>query len=465
MFLNKEITMKGDQMKSKTMFVCTLFCLLTSAFAKAEDVAVTVYNNNLGLVKDNRKLELKQGVQEFRFKDVAAQIDPTSVHFKTPKQPQDVSILEQNYEFDLVGTNRLLQKYVDQFIEVFTKEGKLFQGKLLSSQSGDIILQNGDGKITILKSSAVERINFPKLPQGLFTQPTLVWLLSCNKAGKYDSEISYLTKGISWHAEYVAVANKDDSELEISGWVSIDNKSGATYKDAKLKLVAGDVNRVPERRGPPQVAMDVMRMASVEKSGFEEKSFFEYHLYTLQRAATVRDRQIKQISLFEPAKTKTKKIFTYDGQNNDNKVKVNLEFVNDKKSGLGMPLPKGKIRVYKQDDDGSQEFIGEDEIDHTPKNEKLRIYLGNAFDIVGERTILKDDKVGKRTRKQTISVELRNRKEEAVSVRVVENFWGDAKLVGPTPPIIEQDARKVEFRVDIPADSVKTIEYTVLHNY
>ena len=419
----------------------------------------------MALVKESRALEFQKGVQEFRFKEVAAQIDPTSVHFKTQKQPQAVSILEQNFEYDLVGTNRLLEKYVDQLIEAATKEGKLFQGKLLSSQSGDLILQNDDGKISILKSASVERINFPKLPQGLITQPTLVWLLDSNKSGTFDSEISYLTKGIDWHAEYVAVANEDDSELEMSGWVSIDNKSGATYKDAKLKLVAGDVNIVPERQVSELMHFSVSRVASMEKAGFEEKSFFEYHLYTLQRPATVMDRQIKQLSLFEPAKTKTKKIFTFDGQQDDSKVRVNLEFVNDKNSGLGMPLPKGKIRVYKQDEDGSQEFIGEDQIDHTPKNEKLRIYLGNAFDIVGERTITKDDKVGKRSRKQTFSVELRNRKEEAVTVHVVERFWGDAKLVGPTPPIIEQDARKVEFRVDIPADSEKVIEYTVLHNY
>lgn len=434
------------------------------AFAGDGQVALTVYNDNLALVREMRPVKFKKGLQEIRFEEVSAQIDPTSVHFSVPSAKNAVRLLEQNFEFDLVGSARILEKYLNELVEITAKDS-IHSGRLLSSQGGDIVLQQDDGKITILKSNSVEIIRFPSLPEGLITKPTLVWLLDSDREGALDSEISYLTKGLSWHAEYVAVVDENDSQLELSAWVSVDNHSGASYKNARLKLVAGDVNIIePKRLSRAGVAASALFMAEAAPKGFEEKSFFEYHLYTLQRPTTLADRQIKQIALFDPVKTEVKKIYTF-GEKGDDKVQVNLEFVNDEKHGMGMPLPKGKIRVYKNDSDGAQEFIGEDLIDHTPKKEKVRVFMGNAFDIVGEKTEMKEDKIGKRARKVTYSVELRNRKDEPVTLFVVEHLYGDAKPVGETPPVEKLTANRVEFRVDVPADSSKSVEYTILYQY
>ena len=435
---------------------------LSRVSAADSNVAVTVYNNDLALIKEYRTVPFQKGIQEYKYKDVAARIEPTSVHFKSITSPESIALLEQNFEYDLVGTIRLLEKYINQDVVVMTKEQNAFSGMLLNALSGDIILKDKEGKVKVIKSASLETVEFPSLPEGLVTEPTLIWLLNADKAGDHDTEISYLTKGINWHAEYVAVSNKDDSKLELGGWVSIENRSGATYKDAKLKLVAGDVNIVEPRRILRKGVQEDMMMAAAGPQ-FEEKEFFEYHLYTLPRPATIKDRQMKQLSLFPNASVQVDKLYTYNGQQDGEKVRVNLEFINSKSTGLGLPLPAGKIRVYKQDDDGSQEFVGEDIIDHTPKDEKAKIYLGNAFDIVGERVIKDVQQLGKRSRQETVEITLRNHKKEAIQVIVVENFWGDWQFVGDTPPIKKKDAQKVEFNISIDKDAEKVFEYTVLY--
>jgi len=266
---------------------------------------------------------------------------------------------------------------------------------------------------------------------------------------------------MEWHAEYVAVTNPTDTELEMSGWVSIHNNSGASFRDARIKLVAGDVHQVvPER--PRYSTMKAMAMAP-DEAQFEEKEFFEYHLYTLGRPATLLDKQLKQISLFSPSLVQVRKFTVFNGAQDGKKVRVNLEFKNDKTSGLGMALPKGKIRVYKKDADGSQEYIGEDLIDHTPRDEKVNVYLGNAFDIVGERTVKDVKEISKRVRQEVIAISVRNHKDVNVTVRVIERFWGDWEFVGPTPPIVKRDANKAEFDVAVPANDETTFEYTVMY--
>jgi len=285
------------------------------AYAK---VSVTIYNQDLGLIKDVRELEFKKGKSLIKFTDVAARIDPTSVHFK-PVNPSDrVSILEQNYQYDLVSSTKILQKYVDKEIELFTKsaeprgEGKSYKGRLLSYSNENVTLQEPDGAIRIVRLDEVRDLYFPTLPEGLITKPTLVWLLDSQVSGKRKAEVSYLTSGINWHAEYVAVVDQKDQNLELASWVSIDNRSGATYQDAKVKLIAGEVHRVREERIPPRLAKGYMVEAAAAPQ-FEEKAFFEYHLYTLLRPATIKDNEIKQVSLFPSTEVKVKKIFTYDG--------------------------------------------------------------------------------------------------------------------------------------------------------
>jgi len=449
----------------KVFFLFFMFLVFFPVFVNGEEVSVTVYNNDLALVRETRSIPFKQGFQRYQFQDVAAKIDPTSVHFKSLTFPDKIELLEQNFEYDLVGTERLLEKYINESILVSTKDGNTFSGKLLNSQGGDVIVRMKDSQVKAVKASSIETVEFPSLPEGLRTKPTLVWFLNCEKEGKHEGEISYLTKGVNWHAEYVAVVNTEDTEVDLGGWVSINNRSGSSYKEAKLKLVAGDVHTVkPERvTRAGTFAQDEYRVKSAAQ--FREKSFFEYHLYTLQRSATLKDRQIKQISFFPSTKTRVRKIYVFDGRQDRKKVRTLLEFENSKKSGLGMPLPKGKIRVYKKDDDRTQVFIGEDLIDHTPENEKVRIFMGNAFDIVGERTVKEIREVSKRSRRETVEILLKNHKKEDIKVTVVERFWGDWEFVSPVPPVSKRDAQKAEFEISVPKGSEKTLQYTVLYKH
>ena len=296
----------------------------------------------------------------------------------------------------------------------------------------------------------------------MITRPTLVWMLNNGGPKKHKTELSYLTEGVDWHAEYVAVVDRDDKNLELGGWVSLVNRSGATYKDARLKLVAGDVNIVEARRRP-EARGALKAMAAVEAvPQFEEKAFFEYHLYTLQRKTTLKNNQTKQISLFPSAEVKAKKLYIYDSARYEKKVRVNLEFKNREQDGLGLPLPEGKIRVYKQDVDEALEFVGEDLIDHTPADEKVRIFLGNAFDLVGERVQKSSKKISSRSREEEYEISLRNHKEEDVGIVVVEHFYGDWEITQRSHSYTKKDARTAEFAVPIPAKGEVKLNYTVL---
>ncbi|HNW60470.1 MAG TPA: DUF4139 domain-containing protein [bacterium] len=431
------------------------------ALAAEPKIAVTVYNEDLALVRETRTLKLVKGVQSYAFSGVAAQIDATSVHFRAVDAAAGITLLEQDYEFDLVGTERLLQKYIDEQVIVTAENGAVHSGQLLSAQDGDVVLLDGAGKVQALKAAKLQSIEFPSLPEGLRTRPTLVWQLDCTRAGDHEAEISYLTGGLSWHAEYVAVLDARESSAQLNGWVSIDNQSGATFNDARVKLIAGDVHRVEEER--PVRALYRAEATMAMDSQFEEKALFEYHLYTLQRPATLRDKQIKQLSLFPAAQAAVAKLYSFDGAMDGTKVRVALEFRNSQDNGLGMPLPKGKVRVYKQDSDGAQEFIGEDRLDHTPKDEKVRLRIGNAFDIVGERIVRDVREVSPTSRQETVQIKLRNHKSEEVTVQVVEHFSGSWSFIGKTPMVVNKEAAKVEFQVRVPADQESSFEYTVLY--
>lgn len=448
-------------MKKIILFSVVLYyaSLLTATENK---VAITIYNNNLALVKDIRTLEISKGQSKIEFTDVSASIDPTSVHFKSLTAPDAVSILEQNYEYDLVNAEKILDKYIDKEITVFTEHDGPFKGKLLNSSSKNITVQMPEGNLKIISMKSIINVDFPKLPDGLITKPTLVWTLENQNPGNHNTEVSYLTSGIKWHAEYVAVSKKEDTILELSSWVSIDNKSGTDYKNAKLKLVAGEVNRAKDIRPRSMLMKDEAVTFAAAKPQFEEKAFFEYHIYTLQRTTTLNNNQIKQISLFPTSETKAEKLYIYEGATYANDVRVNLEFKNSKSQGLGIPLPQGKVRVYKEDEaDKMLEFIGEDFIDHTPKDEKVRIYLGNAFDIKGERTQISRRKVSDRVREETWEIKLRNHKNTDVKVLIVEKFWGDWEILKYSHPYKKKDANTVDFNVSVPKDKEVIVNYTV----
>jgi len=385
-------------MKKYACLIFLVLCLFNLAFAEEEGVSLTIYNQNFALVRDKRFLDLEKGVSNIRFTDIASQIEPTSVHFKSLTAPDSCVIQEQNYEYDLVSATKLLSKYIDKKIKILAGSGTVYEGLLLSYDNNSIVIQDPADKSLnmVSRQENINNIAFGSLPEGLITKPTLMWQIANDQSGKHLTEVSYLTGGINWLCDYVVVIDKLDKNIDLSGWVTIDNRSGVTYKDASLKLIAGDVHRVREES--EYLMRDKMMVAEAARAPqFEEKAFFEYHMYTLQRKATLKDNQTKQIALLNATGTPVNKLFIYDPAEygwynyqdaqttNEQKVKVKIELVNSQKNNLGMPLPKGKVKVYKQDTDGKLEFIGEDAIDHTPKDEKIRLQLGDAFDVKGER--------------------------------------------------------------------------------
>jgi len=447
--------------------------MILSAIAVADDISLTVYNDNFGLVKQVRQVEFKKGLSDVKFDDVAALIDPTSVHIS----PKDggISILEQNYQYDLVNTKAMMQRYLDTEISIITKGAEIHRGKLLSFDDRYAILQAVSGEITITNTAEIVDYRFPKLPDGLVLKPTLVWKAESGNNVKSDCEVSYLTDGITWHAEYVAVVDKDDKNLSLSGWVSIDNKSGATYENASLQLVAGKVHRVTPRRPiqPPYPMYSAERLAMAKdiQPQFEEESFFEYHLYTLTRKSTVADKETKQISLFSEATTSPTKVYTLDssqpswrGQSENPKVKINLEFTNSKENGLGMPIPKGVLRVYKADGKGELQFVGEDSVSHTPRDEKIRVFLGEVFDVTASRlkTNVVDLGIPEYSR-ETYEIELKNHKDNNIVVTVVEPTpgWKEWRIIESNIEYNKISAYRVEFQVPVQAGGENKVVYTL----
>jgi hypothetical protein len=436
-------------------------------------VAITIYNSNLGLVKDIRLIDLKPGVQELKFMDVAAKIDPTTVYIKSLVDGSSLNILEQNYEYDLLSPQKLLEKYVGQKVELATlnpdtKKEEIVEAVLLSTQGGNIF-QIGD-KISIGHPG---RILLSRIPENLIPQPTLVWLLENKLANHQKVEASYLTSGINWKADYVVVLNQADTSTDITGWVTIDNKSGTAYQNALLKLVAGDIHRVQ-----PEVRFDRMAPKAAAKEAvpqFKEEAFFEYHLYTLDRRTTIKDNQTKQMTLLDANQVPVKKLFIFSGvpqyyfyrydQRAKQKVGVFLELVNAKKDNLGMPLPKGTVRVYKQDRDGGLQFVGEDQIDHTPKDEKFKLKIGEAFDVVGERVQTDYKRLADNLFEVAFEVSLRNHKNEDIKVLVEEPIPGDWEMLSNSHPYEKVSARLIRFDVPVGKDKEVKVKYRIRFKY
>src|SRR4030095_1685985 len=370
---------------------------------------VTIYNGNLGLVKDLREARLPAGVNEVQFMDVAAGIDPTTVHLKPLTDAGGLKILEQNYEYDLLTSEKLMEKYVGRKVRLYQGDGTLHEATLLST-NGQIFESNGQ-----IHMGHYGRLVMPSLPENLVAKPTLVWLLRNQTARPQRCEASYLTSGITWKADYVMVVNAADTLSDLTGWVTIDNKRGATYGNPPLQLAAGGGALVSE-------------------------GFFEYHLYTLDGRTTIKDNQTKQLSLMASSEVPVTKELIYYGAADyyltthgvpisNQTVAVYLQVKNSKENRLGLPLPKGKIRVYKADASGSQQFIGEDWIDHTPKDESVKIKLGNAFDLVGERTQKDFKKTGWHLYEVEWEIALRNHKPEPQTVTVIEPVPGDWQVL------------------------------------
>jgi hypothetical protein len=442
-----------------------------STAADRSSVAVTVYNQNLALVRETRSLKLERtGTSRLRFMDVPSQINPRTVHVQ-PLGASALAVLEQNYEYDLISPEKLMEKYVGRDVEIVEQADDLttrtVKATLLSTNGGpvyrvgDRIVLGQGGKVTL-----------PDLPADLVARPTLVWTLDVPKTGATPAEVSYLTDGMSWSADYVAVVDADDKKAGLSGWVTIDNHSGAGFKDATLKLVAGDVRRVQPDQLMAMEAQGKFRTQVGGVSQFQEEGFFDYHLYTLDRKATVKDNQTKQLALFSaPSVPVTKKLLLVGNPmyyrnslgtgSQTQKVAVVLELVNAEAGGLGIPLPKGIVRVYKKDKSGAEQFVGEDRIDHTPKDETVRLEVGDAFDVVAERAQSDYKSVSARQNESAWTISIRNRKEEDVVVTVREPMGGDWTLLASSVPGKKVDQQTLEFTVPVPKGKEVKLTYRV----
>ncbi len=441
--------------------LASLFIILSCAvIAQAADVAVTVYNNNLGVISETRSLDIKKGTNRLAFTDVPALIDAASVRVELPGGKNKLTILEQNYAFDLVGPEQMYQKYIDEQIEIVDEDGKLYTGKLLAFNGGAITLLDASGKVKIVSASKVTEVNFPALPEGLITRPTLFWLYNSSADGKQDLRVGYQTSGLSWNAEYVGVLNEAETSLGLSGWSSINNQSGKTYENATLKLIAGDISRAQDQliiRGGRSKEVTLSAMAP----GFEEKQFFEYHMYTLPRKATVADKEIKQLSLFDPATSAVRKVYMYKPEENIKQVAVVVKFKNSQQTGLGMPLPAGRVRLFKADTDGSMILLGEDLIDHTPKDEEVDLKVGYAFDIAAEERLMSHKSISDRVEEREYEVEFRNHKKEAVTISVEKKLWGTFEILTANFQHKRKDANTMTFDVPVSADQTVVVKYKV----
>jgi len=430
-----------------------------------EGVGLTVYNQDFAIVRERREMSLSAGRSEVKFKDVAATIVPESVQFRSLRPPDDATVVEQNYEFDLVNASKLLHKYIDKPISVVTRDGDLLEGVLMSFDDGQLVLGGQAGIELVPRGENVKDIRFSALPGGPLTRPTLVWLVDAGQGGEHLVQVAYRANQVNWRVDYRAVADQQGDTIDLSGWVTIENRSGRTYRDARLKLMAGDVHVVePEHEKQRRNGRGRLEIAKqlAEAPAFEEKAFAEYHLYELPRPTTIKDQQTKQIELIDVTRVPVRRKYQCRGEGD--KVRVILEFKNAREThqGLGIPLPKGPIRVYQQDADGEPEFLGADEIDHTPKDEPVKVKVGYTFEIKGERVQTDNRKPARRVNEQDWRIRLRNHKDVPVKVEVLESLerhnW---RILDQSHEFEKKDYRTIAFEVDVPANAEVVVTYTV----
>lgn len=460
--------------------------LAMSAMLAPGTTEITVYNQGMGFVKDVRNVKLRKGVQNVVVEDVAQLIDATSVGFKCLNNPGSISVLEQNYQYDLISPQAILEKSVGKRVRFTRSMGNTKEsvtGVLLSSPTSVVNTGNGsqysynglviktdDGRIIL---SPEGEIDVMEMPDGLISKPSLLWQLESDKDQDAKMELSYLTQGMSWTANYVLTLG-DKGNADIQGWVTLNNQSGLTFTDAQLKLLAGDVNVVrPQSRGFGGAGAPARMEA--KRDAFNEESLFEYHLYTLQRPATVKNKEVKQLSLLEGENVPFKKQIIFDSMGGYNgyypsegevgvgdlSPMVKVKFTNDQKSNLGMPMPAGKVRLYQRDSKGSLQFLGEDQINHTPRDEKISLNVGRSFDVRASRKRTDFKRLSDRSFRETFEVEVRNRKQEDATIYVYERHWGDWKVTDKSDPFTKEDSNTMVFELKLKAGEVKTVSYTV----
>ena len=463
-----------------------LFCPAAMAAETAstlhdqQSVAVTIYNDNLALVKDQRQIPLASGQQALAFRDVSAKMRPETALLRSLTSPGKLSVIEQNFDFDLLTPQKLLEKYVGKTVSVVrthptTGAESSEQAQVLAANGG-VVLKIGDH----IETGVPGRLVYPDVPANLRDRPTLVMALNNRGAAQQQVELSYLTGGLAWKADYVAELNAADSQLDLSGWVTLTNTSGASYRNAKLQLVAGDVNRVRQEMlmGAAAPKHQLAKVDEADKGKMSEQSLLEYHLYTLDRPTTIAENQTKQVSLLTASGIPVRKELLLQGNDyyyrssygelgQKMKVGVFIEFDNKEASHLGLPLPKGVMRVYKKDNAGNAQFVGEDNIDHTPKNEKVRLKLGEAFDVTADKKQTDFKKVAGDSRynyvfESAFEVVLKNAKKEAVTVTVQEPIPGDWKILKESHPSEKATSNTAVWKISVPPEGKTSLTYRAL---
>ncbi|MEZ4220212.1 MAG: DUF4139 domain-containing protein [Polyangiaceae bacterium] len=437
-----------------------------------EKIAITVYNQNFGLVREIRSVGLARGRVSLAFQDVSAHIQPETVHIRGLDDADALSVLEQNYRYDLLSPQKLLEKYVGKQIKVYRYNEKTgteepFDAKVLAVEKGTVLEINGE-----VTYDFPGRFAFPEVPKNLLAKPTLVWLLQSG-APRQRVEVSYITQNLNWVSDYVLTVDDQDARGDLTGWVTLTNGSGTSYENAELKLVAGDVQRVQEKmRQEMAVPMDAEEAGADEDHGFSEEGFFEYHLYTLGRPTDLLDKEQKQVTLLEARGIGIEKKLIFFGASHfyrgsygqvvqNQKIGVFLDIDNSEKNRMGMPLPQGTVRVYKADKSGAKQFIGEDRIDHTPRDEEIRIKMGEAFDVVGDRKQTNWRTLGMCASESSWEIELRNHKDDAVTVEVVEPIAGEWEIVQESHRHKKEDSKTFKFDVGVPARGKSLLTYRV----
>jgi len=459
----------------------------------------------LGVVRECRAVALRRGVSECRFTDVAAMLDATTTRLVDQTDPDGTAVIEQNFLYDLVNAEALLKRFIDQPVELTDAKGRSHAGVLLSP-GPPLMLRTRRGAVEMIDPGYARRrdrgffgvdwvrnapclftLRFPRLPEGFVTRPTLAWKLDAEKAGGHDVVVSYQTGGMAWRADYTAVLSPDETHLDLGGWVTIANVCGARFPNARVKLIAGDVRRVNTPNLPDLSMAQDFFGSEDEEPQFEEKAFFEYHLYTLRRTTTLENNQTKQIEFLRAPAVPVKKVYTYDGAvleysffgaddygRSDETygtrcrrtVRAHVEFENSKAANLGVPLPAGIVRLYKRDEaDDALEFLGGDSLGHTPRDETVRLYVGDAFDLVGQRLRKTYEEPKADQIRESFEIELRNHKPTAVTVSVLEHLYRyvNWKIEKSSLPFKQLDSQSVEFALPVPANGKATVSYTVLY--
>jgi hypothetical protein len=440
------------------------------------DLNVTVYNSNIALVRDVRQLSLPSGAFSLKFADIAATVNPATVHFRSLTDPDKLSVIEQNYEYDLLEPAKLLHKYVGKevtLVRSFRENGETkreeIKATLLADNNGPVWKIGND----IVTGGYNESYRFPEVPPNLYERPTLLMSLENSGARKQQIEASYLAGNLSWNADYILTVGREDKAADLDGWVTLANTSGTAFHNARLQLVAGELNRLPVNGRMIQSMGAANAPMARKEAQFQQESFSEYHLYTLGRRTSVEDKETKQISLLQGTGVPTEKIFIVNGQNYyyhnaqnpgsplKDAVLVYYKFKNEQKAGLGMPMPAGNVRVYQKDSKGGVLFIGEDRIDHTPKDETVTVHIGNAFDIVAERKQTDYKRIDGHTWEMEFEITLRNHKDAPVVVEVNEPIGGDWEMLSSTFKATKTAAFAAQFHVPVEKDGTSVLKYRV----